>query len=66
MGLAVFYAGSMGHNVEWHIKRVNKYLLQHPGVNLNNVDDFWYTDAHTNPGSAVQGLICSLVYKQGG
>ncbi|MEO8884610.1 MAG: hypothetical protein ABI367_01015 [Mucilaginibacter sp.] len=56
----------MGHNVEWHIKRVNKYLLQHPGVNLNNVDDFWYTDAHTNPGSAVQGLICSLVYKQGG
>ena len=65
-GLVTLYAGSMGHSLQWHLKRVNQYLLLHPDINLNKVDDFWYTDPYTNPGSAIQGLICSLVYKKDG
>jgi hypothetical protein len=65
-GLAVLYGGSMGHTIKWHLKRVNQYLLQHPQANLNNLDDFWYTDPYTNPGSAIQGMICDLVYQKDG
>jgi len=65
-GLAVFYGGSMGRPVKWHLKRVNQYLLAHPNVDLTNIDDFWYTDTYTNPGSAIQGMICSLIYQKDG
>ena len=65
-GLAVLYAGSMGHAVKWHLKRVDQYLSQHPKSDLSKLDDFWYTDPYTNPGSAIQGMICSLVYKKDG
>ncbi|PRY48033.1 hypothetical protein B0I27_11720 [Arcticibacter pallidicorallinus] len=65
-GLAVFYGGSMGRPVSWHLKRVNQYLEQHPEVDLNNLEDFWYTDPYTNPGSAIHGMICHLIYDKGG
>jgi len=65
-GLAVFYGGSMGRSINWHIERVNKYLHQHPEVNLNDLEDFWYSDPYTNPGSAISGLICSLIFKTKG
>ena len=65
-GLAVFYGGSMGNNIKWHLKRVNQYLIEHPKVDLTDIDNFWYTDLYTNPGSAIQGMICDLVYKKDG
>lgn len=65
-GLAVLYAGSMGHQIKWHLKRVSQYLTDHPKADLSKVDDFWYTDPFTNPGSAIQGMICDVVYKKDG
>ena len=65
-GLAVMYAGSMGHSVKWHLKRVNQYLINHPEADLSKLDNFWYTDPFTNPGSAIQGMICTMVYKKEG
>ncbi len=65
-GLAAMYGGSMGHNVKWHIKRVNEYLDNHPEANLSNIDDFWYTDTYTNPGSAIQGMLCQRIYAKEG
>jgi len=65
-GLAVFYGGSMGHPLKWHLKRVDQYLLKHPEANLNKLDDFWYTDPYTNPGSAIKGMLCSLIYNKDG
>jgi hypothetical protein len=61
-GMAVFYGGSMGHQINWHLKRVNQYLLEHPKVDLTNFDDFWYTDPYT----AIQGMLVSLVYQKDG
>jgi len=65
-GLAVFYGGSMGHNIEWHLKRVNQYLIDHPKVDLTDIDNFWYKDPYTNPGSAIEGMICNMAYQKGG
>lgn len=65
-GLAAFYGGSMGHDLKWHLKRVNAYLEDHPEANLNDLEDFWYPDPHTNPGSAIQALICQISYQKEG
>lgn len=65
-GLAVFYGGSLGHELQWHIKRLNEYLQQHPEINLNNIDDFYYLDNYTNPLSTIQGLMCLMAYNKDG
>jgi len=65
-GLVAFYAGSMGHSISWHLKRVNEYLQGHPNSDLSDIDNFWYTDPYTNPGSAIQGMICKIVYQKDG
>ena len=65
-GLAVFYGGSLGHLLGWHIKRVNEYLQQRKSIDLNNPGDFYYLDNFTNPGSTIQGLLCMMAYDKGG
>lgn len=65
-GLAALYGGSMGHDLKWHLKRVDAYLEEHPEADLNNIEDFWYPDSHTNPGSAIRGLICQAIYEKDG
>jgi hypothetical protein len=65
-GLAVFYGGSMGHDLKWHLTRLSDYLSQHTEINLNDLEGFYYMDNFTNPNSAIQGLICYLAYKEGG
>lgn len=65
-GLAVFYGGSLGHDLKWHLQRLNAYLDQHPEIDLNNIDDFYYMDNYTNPLSSIQGLMCLMAYKKEG
>ena len=65
-GLAVFYGGSLGHNLKWHLARLNDYLNQHQEINLNDFKNFRYLDNFTNPNSTIQGLLCYLAFKKGG
>ena len=65
-GLAVFYGGSMGKDLSWHLQRVKTYLKNHPEINLNKPEDFYFMDNYTNPSSTIQGLLCSIVYKKDG
>lgn len=65
-GLPVFYGGSLGHDLQWHLKRLNTYLQQHPEVNLDNLDDFYYMDNYTNPLSTIQGLLCFMANEKDG
>lgn len=65
-GLAVFYGGSMGHDLKWHLTRLNDYLNQHPEIKLNDFEKFWYMDNFTNPNSTIQGLLCYIAFKNGG
>ncbi len=65
-GLAVFYGGSLGHDLAYHLKRLNQYLKQHPEIDLNDIDEFYYMDNFTNPLSTIQGLLCSMAYNKDG
>ncbi len=65
-GLAVFYGGSLGHDLKWHLKRLNDYLNQHQEINLKDFKNFRYMDNFTNPNSTIQGLLCYLAFKKGG
>lgn len=65
-GLAVFYGGSMGQNLSWHVKRVKTYLKNHPEINLNKPEEFYFMDNYTNPASTILGLLCSLTYEKEG
>jgi hypothetical protein len=65
-GLAVYYGGSMGKNSDWHFKRLNQYLKEHPEINLNHPDKFYYMDNYTNPGSTLRALLCDLAFKKNG
>jgi hypothetical protein len=65
-GLAAFYGGSMGHDLKWHLTRLNDYLNHHTEINLNDLEKFWYMDNLTNPNSTIQGLLCLMAYKNGG
>jgi hypothetical protein len=56
-GLAVFYGGSLGHELAWHIKRLDQYLHVHPEINLDK-DDYSYMDNYTNPNSTIMGMLC--------
>lgn len=65
-GLAVFYGGSLGKDLSWHLKRLNTYLIQHPEINLNQLEDFWRLDNYTNPGTAIEGMLCNMAFKKAG
>ncbi len=65
-GLAVFYGGSLGHELGWHLQRINEYLLQHPEISLEKPEEFYYMDNFTNPYSAIQGMFCQAAYNKEG
>jgi hypothetical protein len=65
-GLAVYYGGSMGHDLKWHLARLDDYLDQHKEIDLGNLESFRYMDNFTNPNSTIQGLLCYKAYKKGG
>lgn len=65
-GLAVYYGGSMGKSLHWHINRLKAYLTRHKEIDLNKLEDFWQMDNFTNPNSTIQGLICLVVFKKDG
>ena len=65
-GLAVFYGGSLGHDLRWHIKRVNEYLQVHKEIDLNKPQEFYYLDNYTNPYSTICGMLCMDAYIKNG
>jgi len=65
-GIAVFYGGSVGESLNWHLKRLNEYLANNPEVDVLNAKAFYYIDEFTNPQYAIQGLLCALVFDQKG
>jgi len=64
-GLAVFYGGSLGHELPWHIKRLNEYLQYHTEINLEK-EGFYYMDNYTNPNSTIMGMLCMDAYRKNG
>lgn len=65
-GLAMFYGGSLGQPLQWHIARLKTYLNKHNKIDLNKLADFYYMDNFTNPDSAIKGMLCNIVFKKDG
>ncbi len=65
-GLAIYYGGSMGHDLQWHLHRLRVYLDAHPNEDLNNFSRFGYFDNYSNPQSALQGLLVLMVLDKHG
>jgi hypothetical protein len=67
-GLAVFYGGTLGHSLEWHLARIDDYLKTHPDLDLGDWDELhaFYLDNYTNTASAIKGLLCKLAYDKAG
>lgn len=65
-GLVVFYGRSLGQDLVWHLKRLNTYLIEHPEIDLNRLEDFWRMDNYTDPSAAIGGMLCDMAFKKGG
>ena len=65
-GYASLLGGSRGHDLAWHMRRINQYLESHPELDLNNLLEFWRFDGITEPKHVFGGLLCDLALRKGG
>ncbi len=65
-GIASLLGGHAGKLLEWHYKRMDSYLTEHPEINLDSLMDFYYMDNITNPKHVISGLLCQMALESGG
>lgn len=65
-GYAALLGGSKGHELLWHMKRMNQYLETHPELDLNNLLGFGHFDNTTDPQYVFGGLLCKMALEKGG
>jgi hypothetical protein len=65
-GLAHFYGGSMGKTLAYHKKKLIKYLIAHPEVHVDSMNDLPKPGNNTNQYSTVQAILCTDAYDKGG
>ncbi len=46
-GIATFFGGSRERSLDWHCKKVKKYLLEHPEMTLDNLNEPYYGNTKT-------------------
>ncbi|MFN4764110.1 hypothetical protein ACKGJN_13355 [Gillisia sp. Q332] len=65
-GVATFLGGSRGKTLEWHIKRTNQYLKEHPEINLSDMLRLANLDNRTAYHYVLGGLIAKRIFEKGG
>lgn len=65
-GYAALLGGSRGHDLSWHTKKMQKYLEDHPDVDLDSLLTFPYYDSYTDAKYVFGGLFCKLALEKGG
>lgn len=65
-GLAHFYGGSMGRPLTYHKNKLIKYLIAHPEVRVDSMNDLPKPGNYTNQYSTVQAILCHDAYAKGG
>ncbi|MBC3794743.1 hypothetical protein [Spirosoma utsteinense] len=64
-GIATYLGGSVDKPLEFHLRKVTKYVKLHP-VNFNNLSSLDGIDGETNFQYSIGGLLCKIVEdKQG-
>ncbi len=65
-GYATLLGGHKGHDLSWHIRRMDRYLMEHPALDLDTVLGFWDMDFQTTPLYVFGGLLCKMAEDKGG
>ena len=65
-GYAALLGGSKGHDLSWHMKRMQKHLEVHPNIDLDSLLTFSRFDPYTDPKYVFGGLLCRLALEKGG
>ena len=65
-GVATLLGGSRGESLDWHIKRTNLYLQEHPEIDLNNMLKLTNLDNETSYHYVLGGLIARKILDKGG
>jgi hypothetical protein len=64
-GVATLLGGSRGKSLDWHIKRTNLYLQNHPEIDLNNMLKLTNLDGETSYQYVLGGLIAKKILEKG-
>ncbi len=65
-GYAALLGGSRGHQLSWHMERMQKYLENHLELDLDSLLTFSHFDSYTDPKYVFGGLLCELTLEKGG
>jgi hypothetical protein len=64
-GVATYFGLSRGKELGWHLKKLNKHLLEHPEINLNNMLELKTLDQYTDYRYVLGGLIIKKAFEKG-
>lgn len=65
-GVATLLGGSRGKSLDWHIKRTNSYLQDHPEIDLNDMLKLSNLDSETSYHYVLGGLVAKKIMEKGG
>lgn len=65
-GIATLLGGSRGKSLDWHIKRTNHYLQEHPEIDLCNMLELTNLDSLTSYHYVLGGLVAKKIWDKGG
>jgi hypothetical protein len=66
-GLAVFYGGSLGKPLRWHVDQLRLFVHDNPNL-VFDVKTFKNLTIHgkSNAGATIEGMICNLIFQKEG
>jgi len=64
-GVATYFGMSRGKQLDWHLKKMNKHLLEHPEINLNNMLELRTLDQYTDYRYVLGGWLIKKAFEKG-
>ena len=65
-GVATYFGMSRGKELDWHLRKVNKYLIEHPEINLSEMLRLKTLDQYTDYRYVLGGWIIKKAFEKGG
>ena len=64
-GVATYFGMSRGKELDWHLRKLNKHLLEHPEINLDNMLELKTLDQWTEYRYVLGGWVIKKVFEKG-
>jgi len=65
-GVATYFGMSRGKELDWHLRKLKKYLIVHPEINLNNMLELKSLDQYTDFRYVLGGYLIKKTFEKGG